>query len=124
MKTVGLEQILFLVVFIALPLLSLLFQRVKRHFEAKPAEGESRPGIAQGAQAIPQQLRKPRMSRDRLHEIQAPTVSTSLSRRNLATKLTLGSRQEIRRGIVLMAVLGSCRAFDPPVSWPVFPDRN
>lgn len=113
MKTVGLEQILFLIVFIALPLLNVLFQRVKRHFEAKP---ESMPGIAQGAQEIPQQLREPRMSRKRLHEIQAPAVSTSFPERNSATKMTLGSRREIRRGIVLMAVLGPCRAFDPP-SW-------
>ena len=116
MKTLGLEQILFLIAFIALPLLNLLFQRVKRHFEAKPPEGESGPVIAQEAQEIPQQLRKPSMSRDRLHEIRAPAVSTSLPRRNSVTKLTLGSRQEIRHGIVLMAVLGSCRAFDPP-SW-------
>lgn len=116
MKTLGLEQILFLIVFIALPLLNLLFQRIKRHFEAKPPEGESRPGTAQEVQEIPQQLRKPRMSRDRLHEIRVPAVSTSLPGRNSETKLTLGCRQEIRRGIVLMAVLGSCRAFDPP-SW-------
>jgi len=116
MKTPGLEHILLLIAFIALPLLNLLFQRVKRHFEAKPPEGESGPGIAQGAQAIPQQLREPCMSRDQLHEIQAPAVSTSLQRRNSATKLTLGSKKEIRRGIVLMAVLGTCRAFDPP-SW-------
>lgn len=115
MKTVGLEQILFLVVFIALPLLNLLFQRIKRHFEAKLPEDESWPDMAPEAQEIPQPLREPRMfRRDRLHEIQAPRVSTSLPRRNLATKLTLGSRQEIRRGIVLMAVLGPCRAFDPP----------
>jgi hypothetical protein len=119
MKTVGLEQILLLIVFIALPLLNVLFERVKKHFETKPPEGESWPDIApEGpeAQAIPQLLREPRMSRDRLHEIPAPAVSTSLPRRNSTTKLTLGSRREMRRGIVLMAVLGSCRAFDPP-SW-------
>ncbi len=81
MKTVSLEQILFLIVFIVLPLLNVLFQRVKRHFEARPPEGESMPGIAQEAQEIPQQLREPRMSRKRLHEIQAPAVSTSLRRR-------------------------------------------
>lgn len=116
MKTVGLEQILFLIVFIVLPLLNVLFQRVKRHFETKPPEAGPRPDRVEEAQAIPQQLREPRMPRKRLHEIQAPTVSTSLPRRISATKLTLGSRQEMRRGIVLMAVLGSCRAFDPP-SW-------
>ena len=116
MKTVGLEQILILIALIVLPLLNVLFQRVKRHFEAKPPEGESRPGIAEEVQEIPQQLREPRMSRNRHHEIQVSAVSTSPPRRNSATKLTLGSRQEIRRGIVLMAVLGSCRAFDPP-SW-------
>lgn len=116
MKTLGLEQILFLIVFIALPLFSGLFQRVKRHFEAKPPKGESRPDMARGAQVVPQQPREPRMSRGRLHETQAQAVSTSLPRRNSATKLTLGSRQEMRRGIVLMAVLGPCRAFDPP-SW-------
>ncbi|MHB8057742.1 MAG: hypothetical protein ACYDHC_07595 [Desulfuromonadaceae bacterium] len=114
MKTPGLEQILFLVVFIVLPLLNVLFQRVKRHFETKPPEDESWPDIAPEAQEIPQLLRKPRMSRDRLHEIQAPTVSTSLPGRNRAKKLTLGSRQEIRRGIILKTVLGPCRAFDPP----------
>lgn len=116
MKTIGLEQILFLIVFIALPLLNLLFQRVRRHFEANPPEGESMPDTAQGTQEIPQQLREPRMSRKRLHEINAPAVFPSLPGRNSAKKLTLGSRQEMRRGIVLMTVLGPCRAFDPP-SW-------
>ena len=119
MKTVSLEQILLLVVFIALPLLNVLFERVKRHFETKPPEGESWPDIAPEApeaQAIPQLQREPLMSRDRPYEIKAPVVSTSFPGRNLAKKLTLGSRQEIRRGIVLMAVLGPCRAFDPP-SW-------
>ena len=116
MKTVGLEQILFLIVFVVLPLLNVLFQHIKRYFETKSPEGESEPVIEPEAQEIPQQLREPRMSRKRLHEIQAPTVSTSLPERNPATKLTLGSRREIRRGIVLMTVLGSCRAFDPP-SW-------
>lgn len=116
MKTVGLEQILLFIAFIALPLLNVLFQRVKRHFEAKPPEGKSRPDIALRAQEIPQLLREPRISRKQLHEIQAPAVFTPLPRRNSATKLTLGSRQELRRGIVLMAVLGPCRSFDPP-SW-------
>jgi hypothetical protein len=114
MKTPGLEHIILLIALIALPLLNWLFQRAKRQFEAEPPEGESGPGMAQGAQAIPQQLRKPRMPRDRLHKIEAPVVSTSLPRRISATELTLGNRQEIRRGIVLMAVLGPCRAFDPP----------
>ena len=118
MKTHGLEQILILFAVIVLPLLNWLFQRIKRHFEAKPQEGKSRPGIAPGAEEIPQLLREPRISRKQLHEIQVPAVSTSLprTRRISATKLTLASRQEIRRGIVLMAVLGPCRAFDPP-SW-------
>jgi len=120
MRTVSLEQILLLVAFVVLPLLNVLFQRVKRHFETNPPQGESWPDIAPEApevQEIPQLLWEPRMSRrDRLHEIQAPAVSTSLPRRNLAKKLTLGSRQDIRRGIVLTAVLGPCRAFDPP-SW-------
>lgn len=116
MKTLGFDQILILIAFIVLPLLNLLFQRVKRYLEAKPREGESGPGKAQEAQAVLQQLREPRMPRERLLEIQAPAVSTSLPKRNSATKFTLGSRQEIRRGIILMAVLGACRAYDPP-SW-------
>lgn len=116
MKTVGLEQILLLIAFIVLPLLNVLFQRIKRHFEATPPEDKSKPGIAPRAQELPQLLREPRKSRKQLNEIQAPAVSTSLPRRHSATKLTLGSGQEIRRGIVLMAVLGPCRAFDPP-SW-------
>ncbi len=118
MKTHSLEQIFILIAVIVLPLLNWLFQLIKRHFEAKPPEGKSRPGIAQRAQEIPQLLREPRISRKQFHEIQAPPVSTSLprTRRISATKLTLGSRQEIRRGIVLMTVLGPCRAFDPP-SW-------
>jgi hypothetical protein len=114
MKTISLELILLLIAFIALPLLNLLFQRAKRRFEGNPPEFESRPGIAQRAQAIPPRPPAPSISRDRLHEIQAPTVSMSLPRRNFATRFTLGSRLEIRRGIILMAVFGSCRAFDPP----------
>ena len=114
MKTPSLEQILILLLFIVLPLLNLLFQRVKRRSEGKHPEDESRLEIAQRARAIPPHPPEPRISRDRPHGLQAPTVSTPLPRRRSVKKLTLGGRREIRRGIILMAILGPCRASDPP----------
>lgn len=114
MKAPSLEQILILILFILLPLLNLLFQRAKRRSEAKHPEDESRPEIAQRAHAISPHPPEPRIFRDRLHRLQAPTVSTPLPRRRSVKRLTLGKRREIRRGIILMAVLGPCRASDPP----------
>jgi len=114
MRTPSLEQILILLLFIVLPLLNLLFQRVKRRSEGKHPEKESGPQVAQRARATVALPPEPRISRDRLHGLQAPTVSTPLPRRRSVKKLTLGGRREIRRGIILMAVLGPCRASDPP----------
>jgi hypothetical protein len=115
MKTPSLELIFILILFILLPLLNLLFQRAKRRSEGKHPEDVSGPKVAQRAQAIPPQPPEPRISpRDRLHGLQAPTVSTPLPRRRSVKRLTLGNRREIRRGIILMAVLGPCRTFDPP----------
>ena len=113
MKTPSLEQILILLLFIVLPLLNLLFQRAKRRSEGKHPEEESGPKVAQRAQAIPPQPPEPGIFRDRLHGLREPKVSTPLPRRRSVKKLTLGGRREIRRGIILMAVLGPCRTFDP-----------
>ncbi len=114
MKTPSLEQILILLMFIVLPLLNMLFQRAKRRSEDKHPEDEFGPKVAQLAQATPAPPPTPRASRNRVHGSQAPTVSTPLPRRRSVKKLTLGSRREIRRGIILMAILGPCRTFDPP----------
>lgn len=117
MKTPSFEHILFLILLIILlPLFRLLFQRVKRRYYGQHPQDEHRSEPAQRAQAIPLQPQDPQLFQRRLDGLQAPTVSTPLSRRESVARLTLGNKRGIRRGIILMAVVGPCRAFDPP-SW-------
>ena len=113
MGDLGFGQIILLIVFILVPVIKFVMQRVRRRLEDQIPEEESVTQIRRQAQATPALPPEPRISHDRLHGFQAPTVSTPLPRRGSVKKLTLGSRREIRRGIILMTVLGPCRTFDP-----------
>ncbi len=113
MGDLGFGQIIVLIIFILVPVVKFVVQRIRRRLGDQIPQQESVTQIRRAAQATPAPPPEPRISHDRLHGFQAPTVSTPLPRRRSVNKLTLGSRREIRRGIILMTVLGPCRTFDP-----------
>lgn len=114
MKTPTFEQILLLVVFILLPLLNFVMQRIQRRLKRQTPEKEPVAPIRRQVPATPAPPPTPRASRDRILGSQAPTIATPLSRSHFTKRLLLGTGRDVRRGIILMTILGPCRTFDPP----------
>jgi hypothetical protein len=109
MKNLSFQQIILLLVFILVPLINFVMQRLRRR-------AEDQIPIRRQAKAIstPTIPPAPRPSRDRVQVPQPPTVSTPLSERRFIKRSLLGAQRDVRRGIIMMTVLGPCRAFDPP----------
>jgi len=115
MKTPTFEQIVLLIVFILLPLFNFVMQRIQRRLKQKTLEKEPVAQIRRQAQATPAPPLTPRASRNRVHGPQAPTISTStpISMSHVTKRSLLGTSRDIRRGMILMTILGPCRTFDP-----------
>ena len=65
------------------------------------------------AQATPAPRPTARASRSRVHGSEAPAVAP-LANDRFTKRSLLETPRDLRRGIVIMTLLGPCRAFDPP----------
>jgi len=112
MENVCIGQILLLLFFIVLPLVNFLLQRVrKRREHQSPQEKPVEPMLRREQTTPP--LPTPRAAGNRVHGSPARSV-TPLARHRLTKRSLLGTPRDVRRGIVIMTLLGPCRAFDPP----------
>jgi len=115
MRNLGLSQIILVIVFIVVPLIQFVMQRVQRRREDQIPEHKS---VSQ-MRRQPQPARTPPQvsastTRNQVRGSQEPTVSTRSSTSHVTERSILGAQRDVRRGIIIMAVLGPCRAFDPP----------
>lgn len=116
-------QIIFMVGFIVLLLIRFLRQRARRRPEDQVADQTVAEGTperprrqAQAAPALPPSTpppSTPRAFRGRVHESPVPDVGAPLGGGHFIKKSLLESPCDVRRGIILMTILGPCRAFDP-----------
>jgi hypothetical protein len=113
MQTPSFEQIILLIIFILAPLIYFVMQRVGRRLENQIPEEESVAQVRQQVQVIQTPPPTPRASRTRVHGLQAPTISAPLSTSRFTKKSLFGTSRDVRRGIIIMTILGPCRAFDP-----------
>jgi hypothetical protein len=116
MEDLGFGQILLLLAFILVPpLIRFIMRLVRRPVESETPADEPVLDTPSRVQATPTSpLLTPRASRSEVHASQAPVVVTPLSRGRFSERLLLGNTRDVRRGIILMTILGPCRAFDPP----------
>jgi len=115
-------QIIFMVGFIVLLLIRFLRQRARRRPEDQvpdqmvaEASAVRLPRPAQAPPAAPPST--PRASRGRMHESHeflVPNAGAPLGGGYSIKKSLLETPRDVRRGVVLMTILGPCRAFDPP----------
>ena len=112
MRTPGIEQILLLLFFIALPLVNFLLQRVRKRRDQRNHSTQQERFVEQ-APATSSPASIPRASRSRVHGSEVRTIKT-LSNNRSPKRLLLGTGRDARRGIVILTLLGPCRAFDPP----------
>jgi hypothetical protein len=113
MKNLSFGQILLLILFILVPLINFLLQQARRRLETQTPQDKAVAQIRRQAQTTPASLPPPRPPRDRLHGSEEPTVATPLSRRRFSQRSLLENRRDVRRGIIIMTILGPCRTFDP-----------
>ena len=110
MQDIPFTQILVVLAFILFPILNWLLQRMQRRFESQlPRQPPPQPA--------PRTFAKPpttdimASSMERMPSVKVP--ETLLSRRKRSIKRSLfRNRRDLRRAIILMTVLGPCRAND------------
>jgi hypothetical protein len=113
MKTPAFAQLLLLVAFLLLPLLSVVMQRVmRRRLEDHTPEQESVTPMPRRAPSTPAPMPTLRASHLRVGASPAPIVSTPLPQRHGTKRSIVGSRRDTRRGIMIMTILGPCRALE------------
>jgi hypothetical protein len=116
MRDLGLEQIILLLIFILAPLINFIMHRVRRRPEDPMSKEQSVEPIPRRTQARPTTV-VPKLaeSRTRGAASQAPTLSSApLATSRSINRAPLRTPRDVRRGIIIMAILGPCRAFDPP----------
>ncbi|MEX0805169.1 MAG: hypothetical protein WD688_17880 [Candidatus Binatia bacterium] len=116
MRNITFEQILLVIIFILAPLMSFILQRVNgrlanqlpRQEPEEPMRRQSRVVLTAAPPAAPS------LASTRAPRARVPTISVSRSQRRFSKTSLLGSPRDLRRGIVIMTILGPCRANEPP----------
>ena len=110
MQDIPFTQILVLLAFILFPLINWLLQRMQRRYQSQaPRQPPPQPAPRTFAKAPTTEVIAPSM--ERMPSVKVP--ETLLSRREQFIKRSLfRSRGDLRRAIILMTVLGPCRAND------------
>ena len=111
MQEIPFTQILVLLAFILYPLINWLLQRMQRRFESQaPRQPPAQPAPRTFAKPPPTEIIVPAGP-------PAPPLRVSerlLSRRNQSRRSLFRNRRDLRRAVILMTVLGPCRANDTP----------
>jgi hypothetical protein len=113
MRNLGIGNVLLLFFFIVLPLINFLLQRVRKRRDHRIPQEKPVKQILRQAQTTPTPQPTPRAAGDRVHGSPARTL-TPLANDRVTRRSLFGNTRDARRGIVIMTLLGPCRAFDPP----------
>jgi hypothetical protein len=111
-------QLLLLALFALAALLQLLYRRLVSEPSREAAGGERAPDRARGPRPAPTPAARPEPSPPPSPRPRVPAPATA----HPIARSRGPSRQELRRAVVLMAVLGPCRGLEPaplPVRSPV-----
>jgi hypothetical protein len=111
MRDFDLGPIIFLIVFVVIPFINYVLNRMRRRFDQPTPTPQPMPDMGIRRQAAPAPT--PTAPRER-PEAAAPSSILAPSRSRWSRKTLFRSRRDVRRIIVAMTVLGPCRAYDPP----------
>ena len=127
----ALEQLFLIAIFILVPLLNFVLQRLRRRLENQPPphSEEAQRGPAEPQETAARQPRivivpdvpfetAPNPLRRGARAAEQNPIPSAPARPALSARSLLRSPQDVRRGIVLMTVLGPCRAYDPSEGKP------
>ena len=97
----------------------LLFQYLMKRFgpqeqeQPPPPLEESYPELPAREQAPAPVFRAAAAANIRLAQSGAPGASPALAERRFSRKALMGNRRDVQNAIVIAAILGPCRAFEP-----------
>ena len=111
MRDFDLGPIIFLIVFVLIPLINYVLNRMRRRFEQPLPTRQPMPDMGIRRPAAP--ATTPTAPRER-PEAAPPSRILAPSRNRWSRKTLFRTRRDVRRVIVAMTVLGPCRAYDPP----------
>lgn len=118
MERAPLDLLVYALIFAGIMLVNYLLQRfVKRAQQAPtpeppPQEDEAPPETLWGR--APQASAEPAMPTERVGRTVAAGVSPARPDQRFGARALFRSRQDIRHAVVVMTVLGPCRAQEPP----------
>jgi hypothetical protein len=117
MRSITIEQVLLVIIFILAPLINFIMRRARRRLadqlprQEPPAPTQRQPRVvltaAPPAAPSPAGTHAPQQTR-------VPAISVSRAQRRFSKRSLLGSPRDVRRGIIIMTILGPCRANEPP----------
>jgi hypothetical protein len=122
MRSLRPEQIILLLVFVLVPLLNLLVRWLQRRAREQPLPRKAEPPMAEPvaperwpSATMPPRIRTiastPSQEAPRKESQRRPPLAAHPVRRRAAP---LGGRAAVRRAIVAMAILGTCRGLEEP----------
>jgi hypothetical protein len=115
LRNVTVQQILLLIIFVALPLLNWLLRRVRQRRERQIPQPPTMPEMRRRATVSePRSLAPQQLTRDRIQAQETPRAPVAGPQRGNSKSSLFRRKAEMRRAIILMTILGPCRAADPP----------
>jgi hypothetical protein len=113
MKNFDLAPIILLIVFVLIPLVNYILNRMGRRFEYPMPTRQRIPDMGMRRQAAPGP--SPASAPIREQAQAAPPIARMMpSRRRWSRQTLFRTKRDVRRTIVAMTMLGPCRAYDPP----------
>jgi hypothetical protein len=113
LKNVSVEQVLILFIFVLLPLLNWLLRRLGRRRERQAPLPPYRPEVRRQATVSEPDIPPPEPTQLRVQAQEAAPAPAAVRRSRISTSSLFRTKAEMRRAIILMSILGPCRAADP-----------
>jgi hypothetical protein len=111
MKNFDLTPIIVLIIFVLIPLLNYILKRMARRFDHPTPSREPMPDMGFRRHAAPSSA--PAANREPAH-VTPPTEAMTPPRNRGSRPALFRTRGDVRRAIIAMTLLGSCRAYEPP----------
>ena len=113
MNTLSFEPIIFLLLFILIPLANYVLKRIGQRFES-PHPRRSMPDMGVRRRAAPPAEVSTALREQDHERPPVPTTPARPARRRWSRRTLFRTKSDTRQTIVAMTILGPCRAYDPP----------
>ena len=107
------EELIYVLMFGVVLLLQYLMKRFGPQPQPPSPQEEPEPEIPEGEQAAPETSPVSAASDIRFGRSGAPGASAAFPQRRFSRRALMGNRRDVQNAVVIAAILGPCRAFEP-----------